>query len=155
MKGRSRIIEVLKEILTNELTAINQYFLHSRLCRSEGYHKIGDKLYAESIDEMKHAKELIDRLLFLEGAPNVQKIHPMKIGSHVKERLESDLKLEQKAIEDLKEAVSVCDHERDYGTRDLLNRILVSEEEHIDWIESQLGLIQEIGLENYLSRQIS
>ena len=154
MKGHPEVIEALKEILTNELTAVNQYFLHARMCRNWGYNKIGDKIYAESIDEMKHAKELIDRILFLEGAPNVQKLHPLKIGKTVKEQLESDLALEHKAIPDLKQAIEICNKRGDHGTREMLEHILVSEEEHIDWIESQLGVIEEVGIENYLSQQI-
>lgn len=155
MKGHSHVIEALKGILTNELTAVNQYFLHARMCRNWGYNKIGDKIYAESIDEMKHAKELIDRILFLEGIPNVQKLHALKIGTNVKEQLENDLALESKAIPDLKEAIEICNDVKDHGTREMLEHILVSEEEHVDWIESQLGIIKEVGIENYLSQQMS
>lgn len=154
MKGHPHVIEALKGILTNELTAVNQYFLHARMCRDWGYNKIGDKIYTESIDEMKHAKELIDRILFLEGMPNLQRLHALKIGETVKELLENDLALENKAIPDLKEAIEVCNNVKDHGTREMLEHILVSEEEHVDWIESQLGIIKEIGIENYLSRQI-
>lgn len=154
MKGHPHVIEALKGILTNELTAVNQYFLHARMCRDWGYNKISDKIYAESIDEMKHAKELIDRILFLEGAPNVQRLHALKIGENVKEMLESDLALENKAIPDLKEAIEICNTVKDHGTREMLEHILVSEEEHVDWIESQLGIIKEIGIEHYLSQQI-
>ena len=154
MKGHVDVIEVLKGILTNELTAVNQYFLHARMCRNWGYDKIGDKIYKESIDEMKHAKELIDRILFLEGVPNVQKLHSLKIGKSVKEQLESDLVLEKKAIPDLKEAIETCNRVKDHGTREMLEHILVSEEEHVDWIESQLGIIEEVGIENYLSQQM-
>ena len=154
MKGHRDVIEALKGILTNELTAVNQYFLHARMCRDWGYDKIGEKIYQESIDEMKHAKELIDRILFLEGVPNVQKLHALKIGKDVKEQLQSDLALEQKAIPDLKEAIEICNQVKDHGTRELLEHILVSEEEHVDWIESQLNVIEEVGIENYLSQQI-
>ena len=154
MEGHPDVIEALKEILTNELTAVNQYFLHARMCRNWGYNKIGDRIYAESIDEMKHAKQLIDRILFLEGTPNVQTLHPLKIGKTVKEQLESDLVLESRALPDLKQAIEICNKTGDHGTRELLEHILVSEEEHIDWIESQLGVIQEVGIENYLSQQI-
>ena len=154
MKGHSDVIEALKGILTNELTSVNQYFLHARMCRDWGYNKIGDKIYAESIDEMKHAKELIDRILFLEGIPNVQKLHALKIGKSVKEQLENDLSLENKAIPDLTEAIEICNAVKDHGTRELLEHILVSEEEHVDWLESQLGIIEEIGIENYLSQQM-
>ena len=155
MKGHPHVIEALKGILTNELTAVNQYFLHARMCRDWGYNKIGDKVYAESIDEMKHAKELIDRVLFLEGAPNVQKLHSLKIGTSVKEQLENDLALEKKAIPDLKEAIEICNSVKDHGTREMLEHILVSEEEHVDWIESQLNIIEEVGIENYLTQQMN
>ena len=155
MKGHSEVIKALKDILTNELTAVNQYFLHARMCRDWGYEKIGDKFYKESIDEMKHAKELIDRILFLEGIPNVQKLHSLKIGATVKSQLENDLNLESKAIADLKQSIETCIKVSDFATRELLERILVSEEEHTDWIESQLHLIKDIGEENYLSQQLS
>ena len=155
MKGYEEVITALKEILTNELTAVNQYFLHSRMCKDWGYNKLADKFYKESIDEMKHAKEIIDRILFLEGAPNVQKLHPLKIGSAVKKQLENDLSLEDKAIADLKKAIETCNQCSDFASKELLESILVSEEEHTDWLESQLHLIKEIGEENYLSQQIS
>ena len=154
MRGNPDVIEALKGILTNELTAVNQYFLHARMCRDWGYNKIGDKVYAESIDEMKHAKELIDRILFLKGIPNVQKLHALKIGKNIHSQLENDLALENKAIPDLTEAIEICNIAKDHGTREMLEHILVSEEEHVDWIESQLNIIEEIGIENYLSQQM-
>ena len=154
MKGHPAVITSLKEILTNELTAVNQYFLHSRMCKDWGYEKLADKFYKESIDEMKHAKELIDRILFLEGAPNVQNLHPLKIGATVKKQLENDLSLENKATADLKKAIEICRQNSDFASKEMLESILVSEEEHIDWIESQLHLIQEVGEENYLSQQL-
>ena len=154
MKGHPEIIEALKGILTNELTAVNQYFLHARMCRDWGYEKIGDKVYKESIDEMKHAKELIDRILFLEGAPNVQKLHSLNNGTTVKKQLKNDLELEYKAISDLKQAIEICVKHSDFTSRELLEKILISEEEHIDWIESQLNVIEEVGEDNYLSQQI-
>ena len=155
MKGHSEVITALKGILTNELTAVNQYFLHARMCKNWGYEKIGDKFYKESIDEMKHAKVLIDRILFLEGIPNVQKLHPLKIGVTVKSQMENDLNLESQAIVDLKKAIEICVKFSDFVSRELLESILVSEEEHTDWIESQLHLMKEIGEENYLSQQLS
>ena len=155
MKGHSEVISALKEILTNELTAVNQYFLHARMCKDWGYEKIGDKFYKESLDEMKHARDIIDRILFLEGAPNVQKLHPLKIGATVPQQLENDLQLEQKAISDLKQSIETCIKVSDFASKELLEDILVSEEKHTDWIESQLNLIKDIGVENYLSQQLS
>jgi len=154
MKGQTEIISALKEILTNELTAVNQYFLHSRMCKGWGYQKIGDAFYKESIDEMKHARDIIDRILFLEGQPNVQKLHPLKIGLTVKEQLENDLKLEEQAIADLKKAIQVCIKVSDFSSKKMLESILVSEEQHADWIESQLNIIKDIGEKVYLSQQI-
>lgn len=155
MKGHTEVVSALKTILTNELTAVNQYFLHARMCKDWGYEKIGEKVYKESIDEMKHAKELIDRILFLEGAPNVQKLHHLKIGTTVKSQLENDLALEYQAISDLKKSMDICVKHSDFTSRELLEQILISEEEHIDWIESQLNVIKEIGEDNYLSQQLS
>ena len=154
MKGHSEVISALKEILTNELTAVNQYFLHARMCKDWGYEKIGDKFYKESIDEMKHARDLIDRILFLEGIPNVQKLHPLKIGTTIPKQLENDLNLEGKAIFDLKKSIETCIKVSDFASKELLESILVSEEKHTEWIESQLNLIKDIGEENYLSQQI-
>ena len=154
MKGQTEVISVLKTILTNELTAVNQYFLHARMCKDWGYEKLGEKIYKESIDEMKHAKELIDRILFLEGTPNVQKLHNLNIGATVKGQLESDLALEYQAISDLKKSIDICVKHSDFTSRELLEKILISEEEHIDWIESQLNVIKEVGEENYLSQQL-
>ncbi|MAE74009.1 MAG: bacterioferritin [Bdellovibrionaceae bacterium] len=155
MKGDKRVLEALNGILTNELTAINQYFLHARICKDWGYAKLADKVYHESIDEMKHAQELIDRILFLEGLPNLQKLHPLNIGQTLLEQLKADLALENKAIPDLKEAIEVCLEVKDHGTREVLEHILVSEEEHVDWLETQLKLIEDLGLENYLSQQVN
>ena len=154
MKGHPEVIEALKKILTNELTSINQYFLHARMCKDWGYGKIGDKFHKESIDEMKHAKELIDRILFLEGIPNMQRLHLLKIGETVKKQLENDLGLEKKAIADLKDSIEICIKASDFASKELLESILVSEEEHTDWIESQLHAIEEIGEENFLSQQL-
>ena len=154
MKGQIEVISALKEILTNELTAVNQYFLHARMCKDWGYEKIGDKFYKESIDEMKHAKELIDRILFLEGIPNVQKLHNLKVGTTVKKQLENDLGFEYKAVSDLKKAIEICVQFSDFTSRELLEKILISEEEHIDWIEGQLNVIKEVGEDNYLSQQL-
>ena len=154
MKGHSEVIEALKEILTNELTAVNQYFLHARMCKDWGYKKIGDKFYKESIDEMKHARDIIDRILFLEGIPNLQKLHSLNIGLTVKTQLENDLKFEYEAISEFKKSIEICTKFSDFTSRELLETILISEEEHIDWIESQLNVIKEVGEDNYLSQQL-
>lgn len=154
MKGNPKVIAALNDILTGELTAINQYFLHAKMCKNWGFHKVGDKIYKESIDEMKHASMLTDRILFLEGLPNLQKLGKLKIGENVKEQLECDLALEYEAIPHLRTGIELCWDANDHGTRDLLERILVSEEEHADWLETQLSVIKDVGLQNYLSQQI-
>ena len=150
MKGDPKVIEHLNRVLRNELTAINQYFLHARMFRNMGLEKLGEKEYEESIDEMKHADDLVERVLFLEGLPNLQELGRLMIGEHPKEMLECDLKLELQAIPDLRDAIEYCESQRDYVTRELLEEILDSEEEHVDWLETQLELIDRVGIENYL-----
>ncbi len=154
MKGDSEILKILNEILEGELTAINQYFLHSRICADWGYKKLGDYLYHESIEEMKHAQTLIDRILFLEGLPNLQKLGALNIGETVPEQLQADLDLEFVAIPRLKKAIALCVQKSDFATREMLEKILVNEEEHVDWIESQQKMISDMGLENYLAEQM-
>ncbi|MCB0394910.1 MAG: bacterioferritin, partial [Bdellovibrionales bacterium] len=136
MKGDAEVIKALNGVLTGELAAINQYFLHSRMCKDWGYERLASKVYKESIDEMKHAQALIDRVLFLEGVPNVQKLGPINIGQNVLEQLESDLELENQAIPRLKKAIELCVEKADHVSRELLEKILISEEEHVDWLES-------------------
>ncbi|QQD18831.1 bacterioferritin [Spongiibacter nanhainus] len=149
MKGDAQVIAHLNKALGNELIAINQYFLHSRMYKDWGLHELGDYEYHESIDEMKHADELIKRILFLEGIPNLQDLGKLLIGENTKEMLECDLSLELKAVPDLKEGIKYCESVGDYVSRELLESILESEEEHIDWLETQLSLIDRVGLQNY------
>jgi bacterioferritin len=155
MKGDSKVIEYLNKALGNELIAINQYFLHAKMYKDWGLKELGDYEYHESIDEMKHADQLTERILFLEGIPNLQDLGRLLIGENTKEMLECDLKLEMQAIPLLREAIAYSESVKDFVSRDLFSEILESEEEHVDWLETQLGLIEKVGLENYLQSQMS
>ena len=154
MAHEKEIIAHLNKILKNELTAINQYFLHAKILKNQGFAKLAAKEHHESIDEMKHADKLIERILFLEGMPNLQDLGKLFIGETVPEMMKCDLKMEEIASEDLKKAIVICEENRDFVSADLLHAILESEEEHIDWLKKQLNLIDSVGLENYLQSGI-
>jgi len=154
MKGHPKIIELLNDVLTAELTAINQYFIHAKMCANWGYGKLAAKVRAESIDEMKHADRLIERILFLEGIPNLQRLGKVNVGETVKEQFELDLQLEYTAIERLNKAIVTSVEASDGATRELLASILVSEEEHTDWLETQLELIRQLGEQLYCAQQL-
>jgi bacterioferritin len=149
MQGDKKVIEYLNQVLKNELTAINQYFLHARMFNNWGLHQLNEQEYAESVDEMKHADKLIERILFLEGLPNLQDLGRLRIGENTKEILGCDLQLELDAMPLLREGVAYCEKISDFVSRELLKAILEGEEEHVDWLETQLGLIEKIGIENY------
>jgi bacterioferritin len=154
MRGNQEIIELLNEVLTAELTAVNQYFLHAKMMDNWGYRRLAHHTRDESIDEMRHADQLTERILYLEGVPNLQRLSPLRIGETVPEQLRADLDLEYAAVERLNRGIALARDAGDNGSRDLLERILVSEEEHIDWLETQLDTITQIGTEHYLAQQL-
>lgn len=154
MKGDQKVIELLNQAIKNELTAINQYFLHSKMFKDWGLEKLAQYEYKESIDEMKHADQLIERVLFLEGLPNLQDLDKLRIGENVEECLKGDLALEMEAVPMLKGAIEYCESIKDYVSRELFSSILEAEEEHVDFLETQLGLIEKIGIQNYLQSQM-
>ena len=154
MKGDPGVIDLLNEILTGELTAISQYFLHAKMCLNWGYDHLGKKIYEESIDEMKHADRLVERILFLEGLPNLQKLGKLSIGQSVVEILTNDLAFESQTVPRLNRGIQACRSAGDNGSEDLLTRILVDSEGHVDWLESQLELLKQVGEGNYLAQQI-
>ena len=154
MKGNRDVIDLLNNVLTGELTAVNQYFLHAKMCENWGYHRLAERIRKESIDEMKHADKLIERVLFLEGVPNVQRLGKINVGQKVVEQLKLDLALEMEAIPRLNDGIKLCRDNADNGTEDLLVHILTSEESHIDWLEAQLAQVDQIGEAHYLAQQI-
>lgn len=154
MQGSQRVIDALNAGLTIELTAINQYFCQAKMCKNWGFNKLAAKHYEESMGEMKHAEKLIDRILFLEGVPEIARYDVIRVGTNVTEQFEHDLALETKGVLTYRDAVKICEEEKDAGSRDLLTSILVESEEHVDWLETQLGLIQATGLEIYLGHQM-
>ncbi|MGE0596639.1 MAG: bacterioferritin [Hyphomonadaceae bacterium] len=153
MKGDPDVIKHLNKILTNELTSINQYFLHARMYQSDGYGKLGKKTYEESIEEMKHADRIVNRILLLEGLPNLQNLNKLQIGEAVEERLKADLAAERTGHAAIKEGVTLCEDKKDYVSRDMLAELLDDTEEHIDFLETQLQNLAEMGLQNYLQSQ--
>ena len=154
MQGNPKVIALLNEALKEELTAINQYFLHAEMCENWHYSKLGDYIKKQSIDEMKHAEILIERILFLDGTPSMTETLQLSIGKNVREQLESDLKLEIAAVGMYNHAVKVCREEGDNASRELFERLLKDEEEHVDWLEAQVFQIKELGYERYLTQQI-
>ena len=154
MKGNPQVIETLNRALTVELTAINQYFCQAKMCMNWGYKLLGKKHYEESMGEMKHAEKIIDRILFLEGVPEITRYDVIRVGTDVKEQFENDLKLEMGGVKHYNEAIELCTKLKDNGTREMLEPILTESEEHVDWLETQLGLIDSIGLQKYLTEQM-
>ena len=152
MKGNDEVLTLLNNLLTNELTAINQYFIHAKMCENWGFERLAHKVREESIDEMRHADQVITRILFLEGVPNLQRLHKLHVGETVKEQLEGDLQLEYTAIAFLNQGIETARKNADNASEDLFTKILVSEEEHADWLETQLELIRQVGEQNYLAQ---
>ena len=154
MKGNPQVIDALNRALTIELTAINQYFCQAKMCMNWGFYRLGKKHYEESIGEMKHAEKIIDRILFLEGTPEIARYDVIRVGTNVKEQLENDLNLEMGGVQHYNAAVELCRSLGDNGTREVLEPILSESEEHVDWLETQLGLIEAVGIQNYLSENM-
>jgi bacterioferritin len=154
MQGKKNVIDALNAGLTVELTAINQYFVQAKMCRNWGLNRLGAKHYHESLGEMKHAEMLIDRIIFLDGVPEIARYDVIRVGTHVQEQFEYDLALEMKGVRTYNEAIALCIQESDSGSRELFAKILVESEEHVDWLESQLDLIKKMGIENYLVTQV-
>lgn len=154
MQGKPEVIEILNEVLTSELTAVNQYFIHAKMCQDWGFNRLAEYIRHESIDEMRHAETIIERILYLDGVPNLQRLFALRVGENVPEQFHNDLAVEREAVERLARGIKLCNELVDHGTRTIFESILVAEEEHIDWLETQLSTIESIGLENYLSEQL-
>lgn len=154
MKANKKVLELLNDVLTGELTSVNQYFLHAKMCSNWGYLRLAEIIHKESIDEMKHADTLIERILFLEGLPNLQRLYKVNVGESVPEQLKLDRSTEMEAIARLAKGIALCNDVGDHGSRELLEHILTSEEKHLDWLETQLSLIATIGEEHYLAQQV-
>jgi len=154
MKGDPQVIEALNRALTVELTAINQYFCQAKMCKNWGYHKLAKKHYVESLGEMKHAEKLIDRILFLDGTPDIARYDVIRVGTNIEEQFKNDLVLEMGGVKHYNAVVDLCIKLKDNGTRELVAPILVESEEHVDWLETQIGLIESVGLQNYLTEQM-
>jgi bacterioferritin len=154
MQGDPSVLELLNDVLTSELTAVNQYFLHAKLCQHWGYERLAEKVRHESIDEMRHVEQLTDRILYLDGVPNYQRLFSVRVGETVAEQFELDLQTERESIKRLNDGIATCVSVGDNGSRELLAHILVDEEEHADWLETQLEAIRQIGIENYLTEQL-
>lgn len=155
MKGDAKIIEALNDVLTAELTAINQYFVHAKMCENWGYHRLAAKKREESMEEMKHADDVIERILFLDGIPNMQRLSPVRVGEEPIEQHKLDLELEVDAVKRLNTGIALCRDKADNGTRELFDKILLEEEDSVDWLEAQLHLVDEVGRERYLAEQIN
>lgn len=154
MQSDPEIVELLNDVLTAELTAVNQYFVHAKMCSNWGYDKLAHHIRDESIDEMRHAEKVIDRVLYFAGVPNLQRLGALRVGETVPEQFESDLQVEYEAIARLNAGIAACVTKGDNGTRELLTEILTSEEDHVDWLETQIETIRQIGVENYLAQQL-
>ena len=154
MQGNPRIIETLNDVLTAELTAINQYFIHAKMCQNWGYRRLAEHIRDESIDEMKHADSIIERILFLEGVPNMQRLYPVRVGETVKEQFELDLQVEYEAVKRFNDGIALAVELSDNATRHMLEGMLVSEEDHADWLETQLEAMRQVGEQNYLAQQL-
>jgi bacterioferritin len=154
MKGNKKVIEFLNDVLTGELTSVNQYFIHAKMCRNWGYLRLASRVKKESIEEMKHADDLIERILYLDGVPNLQRLYKVNVGETVPEQLKLDRQLEIEAVTRLNKGIALCTEVGDNGTRELAEKILVSEEEHLDWLETQISLVESIGEAHYLAQQV-
>jgi bacterioferritin len=154
MQGDPAVLELLNEVLTSELTSVNQYFVHAKLCEHWGYDRLAEKIRSESIEEMKHVEELADRILYLEGMPNFQRLYSVRVGETVPEQFQLDLETERESIKRLNDGIATCVRLGDNGSRELLAGMLVDEEEHADWLETQLEAIRQVGVENYLTEQL-